>query len=194
MSRARTSAAIALAVLCGFAQGALAERADRNKPIHVEADRVTLDDARQMAVFTGDVQMTQGTLSISADQVVATQGPEGFERGEATGTPAHFRQKRDGSNEYVEGWGQRIEYNAVTGVMDVYGQAHVRRGLDDVRGDHITYNAHDQNFRVAGKQTPTKDGRVTVTINPKAPASSAEPAEPLGIKPDTRLIKQDDKQ
>lgn len=195
MSRARTSAALVLAVLCGFAQAALAERADRNKPIHLEADRVTLDDSRQMAVFTGDVQMTQGTLSISADQIIATQGPQGLEHGEATGAPAHFRQKRDGSNEYVEGWGQRIEYNAVTGVMDIYGQAHVKRGLDDARGDHITYNSHDLSFRVAGQETPNKPGRATFIINPKAPPSSAvEPAEPLGIKPDTRLINQDDKQ
>jgi lipopolysaccharide export system protein LptA len=181
--------------MCGFAQAAVAERADRSKPIHLEADRVTLDDARQMAVFTGDVRMTQGTLSISADQVVATQGPNGFEHGTATGAPAQFRQKRDGSDEYVEGSGQRIEYDAITGAMDIYGQAHVRRGLDDVRGEHITYNTHDQSFRFAGGQTPTEKKRVTVTINPRTPPPSAvEPAEPLTIKPDTRLINQDDKQ
>ena len=97
MHRAKTSAAIVLAVLCGFAQAALAERADRNKPIHLEADRVTLDDAKQMAVFSGNVQMTQGTLAIYADQIIARQGPDGFEHGTATGAPVHFRQKRDGS-------------------------------------------------------------------------------------------------
>lgn len=194
MCRARTSAAIAFAVLCALAQGALAERADRDKPVHLEADRVTLDDAKQMAVFSGDVQLTQGTLSISADQVIATQGPKGFEHGTATGTPAHFRQKRDGADEYVEGWGQRIEYDAVRGVMDIYGQAHVKRGLDDARGDHITYNARDLNFKIVGAQTPAQNKRVTVTINPKTPSSGVETAEPLGIQPDTRLIKQDDKQ
>ncbi len=183
------------AALCMYAQGALGERADRDKPIHIEADRVTVDDARQMATFTGDVVMTQGTLSISAAQITATQGAAGLEHGTATGNLAKFRQKRDGADEYVEGWGERIEYNAVSGVMDIYGQAHVKRGPDDVRGDHITYNSRDQSFRVSGGPAAATGKRVTVTINPKTPASSApQPTESLPIQPETRLLKQDDKQ
>lgn len=198
MSRAATSAGLLLALLlCGFAQGALAERADRNKPIHLEADRVTLDDTRQMGVFSGNVLMTQGTLSISANQIVAKQGPDGFEHGTATGAPAKFRQKRDGSDEYVEGSGDRIEYDAATGEMDIYGHAHVRRGKDDVTGNHIAYNSHDQSFRASGAETPASPGRVTVTINPKTGPSSAvqpQPGESLPIRPETHLINQDNKQ
>jgi lipopolysaccharide export system protein LptA len=190
MSRRSTSAALLLCVLaCGYAQVALAERADRNKPIHITADRVMLDDAKQMGVFSGDVLMTQGTLSVSGDQIVVTQGKRGLEQGVATGNPAKFRQKQEGVNEYVEGSGDRIEYNAVTGIMDIYGHAHVRRGQDDVRGDHITYNARDQSFMVSG--APKRSKPVTVTIGPRTPAS-APAAEPLPIRPETRLIKPDD--
>lgn len=181
-------------MLAGFGQGALAARGDRSKPIHVEANRVTLDDGKQTGVFTGDVHMTQGTLSISGDEIIVAQRRNGFAHGTATGSPAKFRQKRDGVDEYVEGSGQRIEYNAINGLIDIYGQAHIRRGQDDVRADHITYNAHDQSFRVAGTQTEPKKP-VIVTINPKtpAPSSTVAPGESLGIKRDTRMIKQDDK-
>jgi lipopolysaccharide export system protein LptA len=177
------------AALCSFAGTAFAERADRNKPIHMEADQVSIDDARQVSVFTGSVLMTQGTLSISGDQVIASQGSQGFEHGTAIGKPAGFRQKREGVDEYVEGYGLRIEYDAVSGIMDLYGQAHVKRGQDDVRGDHITYNQRTETFQVSGAQSPLPDRgeRVHVLINPRA-ASAVQPAEPLSIKPDTRLI------
>lgn len=181
------------AVLCGYADSALAERADRDKPVHLEADEVRIDDARQISIFTGNVQMTQGTLSISGEQVVATQGNQGFEHGTVTGKPAGFRQKREGMDEYVEGFGLRIEYDAISGIMDIYGQAHVKRGQDDVRGEHITYNPRTEIFQVSGAaaQLPDK-GRVRVVIQPKA-ASAVPPAEPLSIKPDTRLIKPENK-
>jgi lipopolysaccharide export system protein LptA len=179
-------------LLCLCAGTALAEHADRDKPIHIEADQVTIDDAHQRGIFTGDVTMTQGTLSINGDQVVATQGPGGLEHATATGKPAGFRQKREGLNEFVEGSGANIEYNAVTGIMDIYGQARVKRGLDDVRGDHITYDPRKETFQVtsgqAQLQPENKKERVTVTINPKSASSSVPPGEALPIKPDTRLL------
>ncbi len=204
MIRPRNSClALACALMCGFAPHALAERADRTKPIHLEADRVTLDDAKQMAVFSGNVVMTQGTLSVSCQQFVATQGKDGFEHGTATGAPAKFRQKRDGSDEYVEGSGERIEYDAATGVMDIYGQAHVRRGRDDARGDHIAYNAHDLSFKVSGA-SEQEGKRAVFIIGPRTPAASAppavpppgasQPAESLPIRRDDRLINEDEKQ
>jgi len=196
MSQRKISAILTLcAVLGGHADAAIAERADRDKPIHLEADQVRIDDARQISIFTGNVLMTQGTLSISGDQVVATQGPQGFEHGTVTGKLAAFRQKREGMDEYVEGFGQRIEYDAVSGIMDIYGQAHVKRGEDDVRGDHITYDPRTEIFQVSGAPAAAVDkgARVHVRINPPKAASAAAPAEPLNIRPDTRLLNPEKK-
>ncbi len=196
MCRLRNSRALLLcAVLCAYAGAAMAERADRDKPVHLEADQVRIDDARQVSIFTGNVQMTQGTLTISGEQVVATQGPQGFEHGTITGKLASFRQKREGLDEYVEGYGQRIEYDAVSGIMDIYGQAHVKRGEDDVRGDHITYDPRTEIFQVSGAPTASVDkgARVHVRINPPKAASAPPSTEPLSIKPDTRLINPEKK-
>lgn len=188
------------AALSAFAGTALGERADRDKPVHIEADQVTIDDVRQVGIFTGDVVMTQGTLSINGDQVEARQGQGGFEHGTATGKPAGFRQKREGTNEFVEGSGARIEYDAISGVVNIYGQAHVKRGQDDVRGDHIIYDARKETFQVTGgqpqqqqQQPGGKKERVVVTINPKSASSSVQPAESLPIKPDTRLLPPENK-
>ena len=48
---------------------AYAEKADREKPIHLESDRVTVDEAKQLALFEGNVVLTQGTLTIRGDRV-----------------------------------------------------------------------------------------------------------------------------
>ena len=125
------------------------------------------------------------------------QGPRGFEHGTVTGKPAEFRQKREGLNEFVEGSGLRIEYNAVTGIVDIYGKARVKRGQDEVRGDHITYDQRKETYVVDGGQPQphgkqAEKGRSVVVINPK-PASAVPSTESLPIKPDTRLIAPENK-
>ncbi len=186
---------MALALLSA---AAYAERADRDRPIYLEAEHVNIDDAKQISVFTGNVVLTQGTLAIRGDQIVVVQDKRGFKHGTATGNLASFRQKREGREEYVEGSGERIEYDSGSEVMDIYGQAHVRRGQDDVRGDHITYNSRTEVFQVNAapvSHAQEKEQRVRVIIQPPgAPASAPTSAEPLSIKPDTTLIKPEEKQ
>src|SRR5688572_12305450 len=98
----RRAAAGALAGLCvaaALALPAAAEKADRNKPVNLEADRVTIDDVKQLAVFEGNVVLTQGTLQIRGDRMEVRQDREGFKQGTTWGNPASFRQKRDGYDE-----------------------------------------------------------------------------------------------
>jgi lipopolysaccharide export system protein LptA len=180
-----------------YAVAGHAERADRSKPMHIESDRVSIDDTHQISIFTGNVVMTQGTLVIRGDRIVVTQDKNGFKHGTATGNLASFRQKREGLDEYVEGYGERIEYDSGSEVMEIFGHAHVKRGLDDVRGEHITYNSKTEIFQVnsapASPATPADQGppRVRAVIQPKDKQTPAEPQdeEPLTIKPDTTLIK-----
>src|ERR1700704_6596787 len=87
------------------------ERADRDKPVNLEADRVDLDDAKKEAVFVGNVTLTQGTMTIKADKIIVKQDAEGFQYGIAYGKPAHFRQKREGADEYIDGFSERLEYD-----------------------------------------------------------------------------------
>lgn len=187
-----------LALLCMLllSASAQADRDDRNRPIYLEADRVEIDDAKQMSVFAGHVVLTQGTLAIRGDQIVVVQDKQGFKHGTATGNLASFRQKREGRDDYVEGYGERIEYDTRTEILDIYGHGHVKRGQDDVRGDHITYNAKTESFQVStvpeAQQAEEKKQRVIVIIQPPK-AASAPAAEPLSIKPDTSLTKPEDK-
>lgn len=180
-------------VLFAHAAAGHAERADRGKPVHLESDRVSINDVSHVSVFSGNVVLTQGTLVIRGDRLVVRQDKNGFKHGTATGNLASFRQKREGLDEYVEGYGERIEYDTGSTIMEIFGHARVKRGEDDVRGEHIIYDSKTGIFQVSSapdsKQAPAsgKEQRVRMVIQPKNKPAPAEPQDqqPPSIKPDT---------
>lgn len=169
---------LALALPC------YAERADRDKPVHIEADQLQVEDAQKIETFTGNVQMTQGTMVIRGDKIVVTEDAEGFQHATAYGNTASFRQKREGLDEYVEGYGERIEHDTHAETVDFYVKARVVRNQDEVRGEHITYSQKTEIFRVnsspASPGVPAK--RVRAILQPKkkeGAASSVSEAFPI---------------
>lgn len=159
---------LALALL--YSAPALAERADRDQPVYLEADQVMIDDARQISTYTGRVRLTQGTLLVLGDKLVVTEDPQGHTVNTVYGRTAEFRQKREGLDEYVQGYGQRIVYDTRAENIDLFGQARIIQGLDDLRGEHITYSAKTEIYLVDSGQ-PAKPGqpksRVSAVLHPK---------------------------
>ena len=192
-SRRRARGALAaVCLLAALALPAAAEKADRDKPVNLEADRVTIDDAKQLAVFEGNVVLTQGTLQISGDRMEVRQDKEGFKQGTTWGNPASFRQKREGYDEYIEGWAGRIEYDGRVETLQMYTRAQLKRAQDEVRGDYISYDARSEFFQVTGgPKTATPDnpgGRVRAVIQPKSKDKPA-PAAPVILKPTEGIAK-----
>lgn len=156
----------------------LAERADRDKPIHLEADSATVEDYKRKdnfrrSIFTGNVVFTQGTIVIKADKVILKEDLKGFRYATGYGNLVSFRQKRDGVDEYIEGWSQRVEYDDKTDKIELFGKARLKRGMDEVQGDYISYDITRDFFQVKGghkeKDAQEDSGsRVRVIIQPKA--------------------------
>jgi lipopolysaccharide export system protein LptA len=180
-----------LALVCAaalvFAAPAHAEKTDREKPINLEADHMTVDDLKKIQTYEGKVVFTQGTLVLRADKVVVTDDAEGFHHGVATMLPgdglAYFREKRDGVDEYVEGWGERIEYDSKADKAELFVRARLKRELDEARGNYISYDGKTEMYVVnAGTASSTPYNakpRVYVTIQPKKkePAVPAKPGQ-----------------
>jgi lipopolysaccharide export system protein LptA len=166
--------------------GARAERADRDKPVNIESDRMTADDTKKVATFEGSVVLTQGTLTIHADRIVVRQDEAGFQYGVAYGDPARFRQKRDGAEEFVQGEALRLEYDGRAERVEFFDEARLRRdGGDDVRGSYISYDSKTEYFTVnSGRQAGKsgRDSRVRATIMPKK-SEPTKPADPLRLQP-----------
>lgn len=192
------------AALACHAAASHAERADRDKPMHLEANRVSIDDANQISTFEGNVQITQGTMIIRGDKIVVTQDKEGFTHSTAIGQPASFRQKREGLDEYAEGFGETIKYDARNETIDLFGKARVKREQDEVSGEHITYNSRTEIFQVHGAQDRQTDasgspadvqgkGRVRAIIQPKSKGAGSAPAEPVTITPTETLTQPENR-
>ncbi len=159
---------IVLALWLGMA---IAEESDRDQPIELEADTVTVNDAKKISTYTGNVVLTQGTLVIKADKMIVREDQDGFQHSTSTGNPTTFKQKRTGKNEWMQGSAQRIEYNGRMDKVQLYTNAWVKRGEDIVNGDYISYDANAEYAEVIGgtKANPngTANSRVKATIQPK---------------------------
>jgi lipopolysaccharide export system protein LptA len=193
-----------LASLAALVAGpAAAERADRAKPMNVEADALRYDDLRQTSVFTGRVVVTKGTIVIRGARVEVRQDPDGFQFGVVTAEPgklAYYRQKREGVDEYIEGESQTIEYDGKADRVKFVGRAEMRRFRgavlsDEMTGSLITYDNTSDVFSVdggpAGANAASPQGRVRATLSPRASASApAAPAAnptPARLRPSTTL-------
>jgi len=159
-----------------------AERADRDKPMLLEANRASIDDAKKIQVLEGDVLITKGTMTLKADRVVITEDQYGFQKGTAFSGKnglAYFRQKREGKEEYVEGEGERIEYNTNSEILELFHRAWVKNGEDLVKGDYIWYDAVSEKYLVTAGETRDPKGppaRVRAVIQPKAKDAETKPA------------------
>lgn len=187
-------------MFCGLgASGALAEKADRNKPMNIEADALRYDDLKQTSVFTGRVVLTKGTIVIRGGKLDVRQDPDGSQFGLVTAEPgklAFFRQKRDGVDEYIEGEGELIEYNGKADTIKFTKRAQLRRYKgavlnDEMTGETIVYDNTVDVFTVDGGaargtsggptgSTGTGGGRIRAMLTPKSdvdvPAPSAAPS------------------
>lgn len=170
-----------LAALCLLLPSAArAERADRDKPVNLEADRVTVDDVNKVHIFDGRVSLAQGTLLIRGDRIVVKQDVEGFQNCVVTGSPARFRVKREGKDEFVEAEAERIEYDARTEFSIFRTRALIRSGADEMRGQVVRYDGLAEQIVVSGDQTgavlPGRDSRVRAVIQPKNKDAAEPPA------------------
>ena len=174
-----------------------AERADRGKPMNIEADALRYDDLKQVSVFTGRVVMTKGTIVIRGARVEVKQDAEGYQHGVVTAEPgklAFFRQKREGVDEFIEGEGETIEYDGRADRVKFIKRAEMRRFrgatlADELTGSLIVYDNTTDVFSVdGGAASPATGGRVRAVLAPKPSASApAVPAAPAQLRPSTSM-------
>ena len=191
---------LVLAALTGLAGMAHAEKADRAKPMNIEADALRHDELKQTSVFSGRVVMTKGTIVLRGAQLDVRQDAEGYQYGvikAEAGTRAFFRQKRDTvagqPEEFIEGEGEVIEYDGKADIVKFIRRGEMRRYRggqlsDQVTGSIIVYNNITDVYTVDGQKTsgglPSSSvgqgGRVRAIMAPKdgTPGAQPKPATP----------------
>jgi len=175
-------------MLAGLVPLAQAEKADRTKPMNIEADAMRYDDLKQTSVFTGNVVVTKGTIIIRGTRIDVRQDPDGYQYGVVTAAPgklAYYKQKRDaGTDEWIEGESEVIEYDSRADNVKFIRRAVMRRLYgatvnDESSGPLIVYDQSNDTFTVNGSSLPPnagvaapQGGRVRAILTPKAAASA----------------------
>ncbi len=179
-SRLRSSSAIVLLLL---ACPALAEKADKDKPTNIEANKMSSDDARRMSIFEGNVVLTKGTVVVRAERIVVRQDADGFQFVTAYGKPVRFRQKGDpkGDKEglWTDGEALRVEIDDRNERIELFERARVARDQDVVCGEYVFLDQRTEFFSVsaaAGVPPTAPGGRVRTVIQPKTVAEADKPA------------------
>jgi lipopolysaccharide export system protein LptA len=180
-------------VAVGAAAPLHAEKADRFKPVNVEAELPgRIDLLNQFVVFNGNVVVTKGTMTIRAARIEVRESPDGYHSAVAYGSPtqhATYRQKRDAPDEWIEGDAERLEYDGKSDVIRFVNNASVRRlrgatVADEISGNLVTYDSTTEVFQVSGGGTGTAanpGGRVRAVLTPReGSAAAAEAASAAG--------------
>ena len=189
-----------------------AEKADRDKPVNFSSDDAGgVNYETRTGSLKGNVVITQGTMTVRADRIDFKQNADNSLSATVYGNPLSFRQKKDGSDEYYEGYAQRAVYDGQKEFLELFDRALLKQGNDEIRSNYISYNTSTGAFKAEGR--PDQAGpatgpgaRVRGTFQPRseaapgaakgapgatpAPASKAPPAKaqaPLKLTPDSAI-------
>ena len=167
-----------LAPLVAAAQLANALPEDRNPPIRMTSDSAVQEP--NTVTYRGSVVIVQGTIRITADQVVVHHQEGKVQRVDAIGKPAHFQQQPEATGGLVKASADKLVYHHNEDRVELIQDAHVERDGNTVAGQRIEY--------LLTTETVRAQERVEMVLQPdnKQPApqpEAAAPAQPAGEPP-----------
>lgn len=163
-----------LVAICIWAAATFALESDEEQPILVQADAATVDNTSGIATYTGEVLVTQGSLTIAADEVEIFLKDETVIRiiantDENSTEPAHYEQQLQGSLEkpadMVYADARRITYLVQESRLHLVGDARLQRSGDVFTGEMLHYDIRPGVVNLSRGQEP--GDRVNMTIHPK---------------------------
>jgi lipopolysaccharide export system protein LptA len=156
---------------------ALAQGNDRHQPIHIQADRLTVDERHGVSRYQGNVHLVQGSLEISGDdlQVFLDQGQ--VQRILIKGNPATLQQQPEDNSPLVHSAANKMEYFADSGRLLLIENATVKQGGNHFSGERIEYDTFNS-VVTASKDPDTDSGRVRAIIEPRQSAPATRPEQP----------------
>lgn len=141
---------------------------DRNQPIRITADAASRDERNGETRYSGNVVLTQGSLRITADDVVVTHDNADASAIVATGSPATLAQQPEINKAPVNAEAGRIEYRRDLERIKLTENARIEQDGAVVTGGVINYLVAEQRVQATGSETVGERQRVEVTIPPSA--------------------------
>jgi len=148
----------------------------------IVSDTLNYDDNLKESVFTGNVVLTRGNMTLHSDRLAMREDAEGFQYGTATvesGKLVLLRQENPEKFEVLEARGQRAEYNGKTEDVEMIGQAVITRYIcgkpfDNIQGERVIYRQRTETYQAfGGPNSAAPGGRVRSLATPRARADAA---------------------
>lgn len=128
---------------------------DANQPIKLLADKATYSERTGVTSYSGNVIITQGTLRLTADDITVNLSQQrSINSAVATGRPATMQQIVTKEKGLAKGQANKIDYNAVTGIITLTGNAKLDQNGASFAGNVIRYSlkAGDVEATAGGNQ------------------------------------------
>ena len=138
-----------------------ARQSDFTQPIFINADRTEYDEKTGVQIWSGNVEMSQGTMEIRADRITITLRDNKLSRVQGSGSPIEFQQENE-AGELVKGNANSIDYNAETNSLALSGSATLTQPGQRLQSERIVFDINRQKVSAEGGN----NGRVSIQIQP----------------------------
>lgn len=155
IAKGRWTSAISLLGLLGISLTASALPSDANESVRLLADKVTYSESSGVMSYSGNVIITQGTLKLTASNITVNLSKNrSINNAIATGSPATMQQVVTKEKGLAKGQASKIDYNAVTGIITLSGNAKLTQNGASFAGNVIRYSlkAGDVEATAGGSQ------------------------------------------
>ena len=172
MSHYKYASGLLLGLLLSASSLGLPE--DRRQAINLSSDKATYENNR--GIYTGNVNMSQGSLKIKADKLIIVESDRRVEKVIAEGSPAHFEQQPRSDEGVVVASAQLIEYSLGDEEILLQRDATIRHQGSKISGDRIVYSGRKQ-MVIADGGSRALNGRVQMTLQPQSNPEEAQSPE-----------------
>ena len=139
---------------------------DASQPIHIEGDNAEIDQANETIVYTGAVEVVQGSLRVFGERMVVKISGDQVERITTLGSPAQYRQQLEDGQGEVEAHADAIIYHTSEERIYLRGHAALKQKGNKLSGESIRYDIVKGRVDAsAGEEKGTK-GRVRMQLDP----------------------------
>ena len=138
---------------------------DGDQPIRLTADKALRDEKNGVTIYTGNVEMKQGSLELEADQLTIYHTSDDASEIVAKGNPAKMRQLPELGKGLVHAHANIIKYFKDEDRVHLQTNAHIEQDGSVVDGDSIDYLMKKQLITAQSDQSRTGN-KVVVIIPP----------------------------
>ena len=154
---------VLLLLICMVSLTCHALPTDSEQEISIESDKASLNKLQGELIYTGNVELTQGSLTIQADKVTLTRNQDGIQQLVALGKPARYEQLLSANADKTQASGETIIYNMINDELTLLTNAGLEKQGNVFAGEKIVYLIKEQRV----KADSSKQERVRMVIQPK---------------------------